>query len=92
MAQYPQQHLDVPKIPMVVLAVDTISHLPITSNGNRWTSMAISQHTSYVFTVSMKEKLAENIVQTYSAGILSHKGASVAILTNNGTEFKKIKC
>ena len=51
--------------------------------------MAINQYTSYVFTVSMKEKSAENIVQAYSAGILSHKGVSVAILSNNGTEFKK---
>ena len=36
----------------------------------------------------MKEKSAENVVQAYLLGILAHKGGSVAILSDNGTEFK----
>ena len=35
MARSLQQHLEVPKVPIAVLAMDTIGHLPITSNGNR---------------------------------------------------------
>ena len=36
----------------------------------------------------MKEKTAENVVQAYLSGVLAHKGGSVAILSDNGTEFK----
>ena len=32
----------------------------------------------------MKEKSAENVVQTYLSGILTHKGRSVTILWGNG--------
>ena len=38
--------------------------------------------------VPMKEKAAQNAVQAYLSGILAHKEGSVAILSNNGTEFK----
>ena len=41
-----------------------------------------------VFAVLMKEKSAENVVQAYLSGILAQKGGSVAILNDNGTEFK----
>ena len=88
MAKYPQQHLEVLKIPMAVLAMDTIGHLPITSKGNRQALTAICLHTSDVFIIPMKEKFAANVVQAYLSGILAHKGGSVAILSNNGTEFK----
>ena len=37
---------------------------------------------------SDEEKSAENIFQAYLSGILAHKGRSVAILSDNGTEFK----
>ena len=36
----------------------------------------------------MKEKSVENVAQAYLSGILVHKGGSVAILSDNGTEFK----
>ena len=35
----------------------------------------------------MKEKSAEN-VQAYPSNIFAHKGGSIAILGDNGTEFK----
>ena len=73
---------------MAVLATDTIGHLTITSKGNRWALTAICLHTSYVFTIQMKKTSAENIVQAYLSCILAHKGGSVAILSDNGTEFK----
>ena len=50
--------------------------------------MAVCLHTSYVFAVPMKENSAENVVQVYLFNILTHKGGSAAILSNNGTEFK----
>ena len=88
-SRYLQQHLEVLKLLMAVLAVDTIGHVPISSKGNRWALTAICPNTSYVFTVSMKEKSAENVVQAYLLGILADKGGSVTILSDNGTEFKK---
>ena len=34
------------------------------------------------------EILAENVIQAYLSGILAHKCGSVAILSDNSTEFK----
>ena len=52
---------EIPQIPMAVLAIDTIGHLPVTSKGKRWALPAICLHTSHLFTVQMKEKSAENV-------------------------------
>ena len=65
MARNLQQHLKVPQMLMAELAMDTIGCLPITSKGNRLALMAISLYTSNVFTVVMKRKSAENVVQAY---------------------------
>ena len=88
MARYPEQHLEMPQIPMTVLAVDTIGHLPITSKGNRWALKAICLHVPYMLAFLMKEKSAESVIQAYLSGILAHKGGSMAILSYNDTEFK----
>ena len=89
MARYPQQHLEVPKIPIAVLAMDTKYHLPITSKGNRRALTAICLPVSCIFAVPMMEKSAENIVQAYLSGMLAHRGGSVAILSDNGTKMTK---
>ena len=34
MAKYPQKHIEMPQVLMVVLAMDTIGHLPDTSKGH----------------------------------------------------------
>ena len=88
MARYPQQHLEIPQIPMAVLAMDTIGCLPIISKSNRWALTAICPHISHMFAVPMKEKSAENVVQTYLSGILAHKCGSMATISDNGTVFK----
>ena len=36
MAKYPQKYLQIPQIPMEVLAIDTIDYLRDTSKENRW--------------------------------------------------------
>ena len=91
MARYPQQHLEILQILIAVLAMDTTGHLPITSKGNRWALTATCLHMSYMFALLMKEISAENVVQAYLSCALAHKGASVTILCDNGTEFKKLK-
>ena len=60
MARYQQQHLEIPKVPMPVLAMDTIGHLPITSNSNMWELMGICLHTTYIFVVPVKENLLKH--------------------------------
>ena len=46
-------------------------------------------HTSCVFAIPMKEKSAENVVQAYLSGIFTHRGGTIAILSDSGTELKK---
>ena len=59
MAMYQQKHLEIPQIPIAVLAIDITGHLPVTLKGNRWALTAIYLHTLYVFVVPMQEKSAE---------------------------------
>ena len=61
MTRYPQQHLETPQLPMAVYTIDTMGHLPITSKANTWTLTAICLHMSYVLTILMMEKSAENV-------------------------------
>ena len=56
------KHLEIPQIPMAVLAIDTIGHLLVTSKGNRWALTAICLHTSYMFAIPVKKKTAKNVV------------------------------
>ena len=63
MKKDPQKHLEIPQILMAVSAIDTLGHIPVTSKGNNFTLTAICLHTVYVFAVSMKEKLPENVIQ-----------------------------
>ena len=73
---------------MVVLAIDTLDHLAIMSEGNRWAWTAICLHTSYMFMIPIKDKSTENSVQAYLSGKLANKGRSVVILSDKGTESK----
>ena len=49
-----KKHLEILQIPMAVLAIDTIGHLPVTSKGHRWALTATCLHTLYMFAVPMK--------------------------------------
>ena len=79
MARYSWQYLEVLQVPMAVIAMDIIGHLPITSNGNRWALTAIAYAVLMWFAVLMKERSAENVVQAYLSGILVPKGGSVGV-------------
>ena len=89
MAKYPQQHLEILQVPMAILAMNTIGHLPVTSRGHQWALTIICMHISHVFAITMKEKPAENVVQTYMSGIFTHKGGNIAILSDNGGRIQK---
>ena len=67
---------------------DIICRKLVTSKDSRWALTTIYLYTSYMFAILMTVKSVENVIQTYLSGILSHKGGSIAILSNSGTQFK----
>ena len=88
---HPQLHLEIPKVPFICIAIDTIDKLSTTSSGNRYALTCIELLTSYIIAVSMPDKTAESVVEAYLSGILSRARASMVCLLDNGSELKTIK-
>ena len=85
---HPQLHLEIPKVPFVCIAIDTIGKLPTTSLGNRYALTCIDLLTSYIIAVPMPDKTAESVVEVYLLGIPSRARASMVCLLDNGSELK----
>ena len=83
-----QLHLEIPKVPFICKAIDTIGKLPITSSGNRYALTCIDLLPSYIIAVQMPDKTAESVIEAYLLGILSRTGASLVCLSDNGSELK----
>ena len=47
MARYAQKHLEVPQIPMAILAIDTIDYLLVTSKEKTW-ALTAAVYTHYM--------------------------------------------
>ena len=58
---HPQLHLEIPKVPFMCTAIDTIGKLPTTSLGNRYALTCIDLLTSYIIAVPMPDKTAESL-------------------------------
>ena len=89
MTQYAHLHLEIPKMSMVILAIDTIGKLPVTSKGHCYALTAICLHTLFIFAIPLKEQPAKHLVHAYLKGIIAKVGGSCAILSDNGMEFCK---
>ena len=63
-------HLDIPNVPFAGCAMDTIGMLPTVSKGHIFALTFICLLTSYVITVSLKTKKAEEITMAYLTEIL----------------------
>ena len=63
-------HLDMANIPFAGCAVDTIGMLPTMSKGHKFALTFICLLTSYVITVPLKTKKAEEITMAYLKEIL----------------------
>ena len=87
-ACHPQLHLEIPKVPFVCIAIDTIGKPPTTSKGNRYAITCIDLLMSYVIAVPIPNKAAESVVEVYLSGILSRTGVSMVCLSDNGSELK----
>ena len=81
-------HLEIPKVPFTCIAIDTIGKLPIISSGNKYALTCIDLLTSYIPAVPIPNTTTELPVEAYLSGILSRTGASMACLSDNGTELK----
>ena len=52
---HPQLHLEIPKVPIACIAIDTIGKLPTTSSGNKYALTCIDLLTSYMIAVLMPD-------------------------------------
>ena len=81
-------HLEIPQVPFVSCAKDSIGQLPTTSKGNRFTLTCICLLTSYLITVPLTLKMADSVSMVYITEILPKTSCSKFILQDNGTKFK----
>ena len=70
-----------PNISFAVSAVDTIGMLPSMSKGHKFTLTFICLLTSYLITVPLKTKKAEEITMTYLKQILPKTSCSFIYFT-----------
>ena len=87
--KYVALHFDVTTFPMQFISMDLIGefHCP-TSRKHGYALMVICMLTGNVFCVSLKTKMAEEVIQAYIDNVYSKFGGSLEMLSNNGTEFK----
>ena len=83
-------HLEIPQFPFTGCAVNTIGLLPTTSKGNIYVLTFMCLLTSYLNSVPLKLKIAEEVTMTYIKHILPTTSCSTFILQDNNTEFKML--
>ena len=80
--------MEIPKVPFICIAIDTIGKLSTTSSGKRYALTCIDLLTYYILAVPMPDKTAESVVEVYLSGKLSRARASMVCLSDNGSELK----
>ena len=87
--KYATLHFNVVTFPMQFISMDLIGEFhPPTSKGKRYALTIICMLTGYVFSIPLKTKTAEEVLQAYVDNMYSKFGGSLKILSDNGTEFK----
>ena len=81
-------HLEIPQVPIEWCTVDCIGPLPATSKGHRHALTFICLLTSYLITVPLKTKTADEVLMVYMKEILPKTSCPKFILQDNCTEFK----
>ena len=81
-------HLEIPQVPFAGYAMDCIGPLPATSEGYRHALTFICLLTSYLITVPLKIKTADDISMVYMKEILPKTSCPKFILYDNGAELK----
>ena len=81
-------HLKISQVPFTGCAMDSSGQLPTTSKGNRFALPFICLLTSYLITVPLKMKTANEVSMAYIKEILMKTSCCKFILQHNGTKFK----
>ena len=81
-------HLEIPQVPFTSCATDCTGPLPASSKGHRYTLTFIFLLTSYLITLPLKTKTADEVSMAYIKEILPKTSCPKFILQDNGTELK----
>ena len=81
-------HLEIPQVPFADCAMDSTGQLTTISKGHRFALTLICLLTSYLITVPLKTKTADEVTMAYVKEILPQSSCSKFILQDNGKEFK----
>ena len=81
-------HLQILQVPFTSCAMDSIGQLPTTSKGNRYLLTFICLLTSYLISLPLKTKIANEALMVYIKEILPKTSCSKFFLQDNGMEFK----
>ena len=87
--KYATLHFDVATFPMQFISMDLIGGFhPPTTKGKKYALTVICMLMGYVFCIPLKNKAAEEVLQTHIDNVYSKFGGSLKILSDHGTEFK----
>ena len=86
--KYESKHLPIPNKPFDGICLDCVGPLERSKRNFTWILTCIDLHSSFMITVPMKLKSADDVIHAYVEIILPQIGPSRFILTDNGTEFK----
>ena len=87
--KYAKLHFDMATFPMQFISMDLIGEFhPPTSKKHKYTLTVVCMLTGYVFSVPLKTKTADEVIQAYIDHVYSRFGGLLKILSDNGTEFK----
>ena len=81
-------HLEISQVPFAGCAMDCIGPMPTTSKGHRHALTFICLLTSYLITVPLRTKTADEVSVAYMKEILPKTSCPKFILQDNGTEFR----
>ena len=81
-------HLEIPSVPFAGYAMDCIGPLPMLLKGHRHALTFICLLTSYLITVPLRMKMADEVSMAYIKKILPKPLCSKFILQDNGAEFR----
>ena len=81
-------HLEIPQVPFAGCTMDCIGPLLATSKGHRHALTFISLLTSYLITVPLNTKTADEVSMVYMKEILPKTSCPKFILQDNSTKFK----
>ena len=81
-------HPEIPQVPFVGCAVDTIGLLPMMSKSNKYALTFMCLLTSFLIAVSLRSKTAKEVTITYIKHIFPTSSCRLFISQDNSTEFK----